>query len=108
MMSFLGGMQLTLRCIRDSYFLGKRQSWNRSPSMPCCFALAVMGSALNLCVFMMAPFVLIYHPISNRRFGAGLSCNTAVAVFLASCLVVVVAHCRANWNKLCILPNAKG
>jgi len=108
MMSFIGGMQVTLRIIRDSFFLGQRTNWHRSPNRITCILVAVCGSILNLSVFMLIPFGLIYHPISNRNFGLGLSCNVAMHLFLGINALIVVIHIFKNLHKICIRPNERG
>ena len=108
MMSFIGGMQMTLRIIRDHYFLGQRTNWHRSPDGTTCILLALCGSLLNLAVFMLIPFGVLYHPISNRNFGLGLSCSFAMHCFLGLCGFVVVSHSLRNRNKLSFRPNERG
>eukprot|EP01084_Bolivina_argentea_P106851 191108_1 len=104
MCSFIGGMQLSLRCIRDWYFLHNKRNWNRE-GMITCIGLALIGSIVNVFGLMMIPFGLIFHPISNKQFGLGYSCNHALNVLLYICIGIVLFQIITSLNYFTIRVN---
>merc|ERR1712024_257266 len=60
---------------------------------------------VNICGFMLIPFGLFYHPISNKQFGAGYSCDTALNVFFSVCAAVVLMQIVRKREYIAIRVN---
>ena len=60
---------------------------------------------MNICGLMLIPFGLIYHPISNKQFGAGYSCNVALHLFFNLCVAVVLVQSAYKLNFIVIRVN---
>lgn len=106
MMSFMSGMQLTLRLIRDTYFLAKRRNLNRI-GMVECILFALLASIINITIFMEIPFTFIFFPLTNTTFGLGYSCNYALNIYLYLCIIIVLLQIISGLSYIRIRLNSK-
>ena len=103
-MSFISGMQLTLRFIRDSCFLAKRRSLSRIGIIESIY-LSLFASIINIGLLMQIPFGLIYFPFSNTVYGFGYSSKHALKIYLYLCIIIVLFQLMQQLNYIRIRLN---